>query len=55
LEKGAQPLSGPIYNLLQDELVELKQCIDENLAKNVIQHPKSLVGVPILIVKKKDG
>src|SRR5665811_490260 len=36
LEEGAQPLFGPIYNLSQTELVELRKYIDENLAKNFI-------------------
>jgi len=54
LEKGAQPLFGSIYNLLQDKFIELKQYIDENLTKNFIQHSKSTVGVPILFVRKND-
>jgi len=55
LEKGTQPPFGPIYNLLQNELVALKQYIEKNLAKNFIQHSKSPTNAPILFVKKKDG
>ena len=55
LQEGSQPSFGPIYNLLQMELMELWKYIDENLAKNFIRHSKSLAGVPILFVKKKDG
>jgi hypothetical protein len=55
LEDGAQPPFGPIYNLSQTELAELRKYIDENLAKNFIRHSKSPAGAPILFVKKKDG
>jgi len=55
LEKGTQLPLGPIYNLSQEELATLKEYINENLAKNFIQHSKSLANVPILFVKKKDG
>jgi hypothetical protein len=33
----------------------LKDYIEENLAKNFIRHSKSLVGVPILIVRKDES
>jgi hypothetical protein len=36
------------------ELATLREYIDENLFKNFIWHSKSLAGVPILFVKKKD-
>ncbi len=36
LHKKTQPLFGPIYNLLQDELSILKNYIEENLIKNFI-------------------
>jgi len=36
-------------------LAEFKEYIEENLAKNFIQHSKSPTGAPILFVKKKDG
>ena len=55
LEEGAQPPFGPIYNLSQTELAELRKYINENLAKNFIRHSKSPAGAPILFVKKKDG
>jgi len=55
LHEGMQPPFGPIYNLSQTELVELRKYIDENLAKNFICHSKSPAGAPILFVKKKDG
>ena len=55
LQEGAQPPFGPIYNLSQTELAELRKYIDENLTKNFIRHSKSPAGAPILFVKKKDG
>ena len=55
LQESAQPPFGPIYNLSQNELVALKEYLDENLAKNFIRHSKSPAGAPILFVKKKDG
>lgn len=55
LQEGTQPPFGPIYNLSQNELAELRKYIDENLAKNFIRHSKSPAGAPILFVKKKDG
>ena len=54
LQEGSQPPFGPIYNLLQAELMELWKYIDKNLAKNFIRHSKSPASVPILFVKKKD-
>jgi hypothetical protein len=55
LQDGAQPPFGPIYNLSQNELSALKDCIKENLAKNFkfIRHLKYFVGAPIFFEKKK--
>ena len=50
-----RPSFGPIYNLSQTELAELRKYIDENLANNFIGRLKSPAGAPILFVKKKDG
>jgi hypothetical protein len=55
LHEGTQLPFGPIYNLSQNELVALRDYLDENLAKNFIRHSKSPIGAPILLVKKKDG
>lgn len=55
IQKDAQPPFGPIYSLSQNELAALRDYLDENLAKNFIQHSKSPAGAPILFVKKKDG
>ena len=55
LQNGAQPPFGPIYNLSQIKLVELRAYIDDNLSKNFIRHSKPPTRAPILFVKKKDG
>jgi hypothetical protein len=54
-EDIAWPPLGPIYNLFQDELMVFQEYIDEIFEKGLIWHSKSLVGTPILFVKKKDG
>jgi hypothetical protein len=55
LQEVTQPLFGPIYNLSQNEFAALQEYFEENLAKNFIWHSKSLAGVPIFFVKKKNG
>jgi hypothetical protein len=55
LQEGTQPPFGPIYNLSQNELVALRDYLDEKFAKNFIRHSKSPASAPILFVKKKDG
>lgn len=45
----------PIYNLSQDELMELQKYIDENLENGFIWHSESLSNAIILFVKKKNG
>jgi hypothetical protein len=55
LQDTAQPPFSPIYNLSQNELLALKDQIEENLAKNFIQHSKSPANAPIFFVKRKDG
>jgi hypothetical protein len=55
LQDEAQPPFGPIYNLSQIKLAELRANIDNNLCNFFIKHSKSLPRAPILFVKKKDG
>jgi hypothetical protein len=55
LEEGAQPPFTPIYNMFQNKLIALHEYINENFKKGFIRHSKSLVGAPILFIKKKDG
>ena len=55
LEKGAQPLVGPIYSLLALEQEALKEFIEENLNTGFIRPTSSLHSAPVLFVKKKDS
>lgn len=55
LKPGATVPWGPIYNLSEPELAELRKYLDENLAKGFIRPSKSSGGAPILFVKKKNG
>jgi hypothetical protein len=55
LQEGTQLPFGLIYNLSQNELIAFWKYLDENLAKNFIQHSKSIAGAPIFFVKKKNG
>ena len=55
LQEGTSPPFGPIYGLSKLELEALRTYLDENLEKGFIQSSKSLVGPPILFVKRKDG
>jgi hypothetical protein len=55
LKQRPQPPFRFIYNSSQDELVTLREYIDENIEKGFIQHFKFPTNAPILFVKKKDG
>ena len=55
IETTAEPPFGPLYNLLNVELAELRRYLDDALAKGWIQHSTSPAGAPILFVPKKDG
>ena len=55
IETTAEPPFGPLYNLLNIELVELRHYLDDALAKGWIQHSTSPTRAPILFVPKKDG
>ena len=55
LEKGKQPLYGPIYSLRPVELETLKTYIKTNLANGFIRASKSPAGAPILFVRKPNG
>ena len=55
LEKGKQPLFGPIYSLGPVELETLKTYIKINLANDFIRHFKSSAGASILFDRKPHG
>ena len=55
LKDGASSPLGPIYSLLQEELLTLCKFIDENTATGFIRPLCSLHGAPVLFIRKKDG
>ena len=55
LQPGKEPPYGPIYPLSPQELVTLKEWLEENLKKGFIWESKSPAGAPILFAPKKDG
>ena len=54
LEKGKQPLFGPIYSLKSVELETLKTYIEINLTNGFIWLSKSFAEAPILFNRKPD-
>lgn len=55
IESGKEPPYGPLYNLSQNELAELRRYLDDALEKGWIRRSISSAGAPILFVPKKDG
>ena len=55
VEDGKEPPYGPLYNLSQVELAELRRYLEGALQKGWIRHSTSPAGAPILFVPKKDG
>ena len=55
LEDGKEPPYGPLYNLSQTELAELRRYLEDSLQKGWIRRSTSSAGAPILFVPKKDG
>jgi len=55
LEPNAKIPFGPLYNLSQKELEELREYIDDNLKKGFIRRSESPAGAPVLFVPKKDS
>ncbi|XP_070014829.1 uncharacterized protein [Nicotiana sylvestris] len=54
-DKGIQFISIPPYHMDPPELKELKEQLQELLDKGFIRPSVSLLGAPVLLVKKKDG
>src|SRR5664279_2487239 len=52
---GTAPISQRTYRMNPEELVELKNKIDDMLSKGLIQPSASPWGSPVLFVDKKDG
>ncbi|XP_070056250.1 uncharacterized protein [Nicotiana tomentosiformis] len=55
LALGTQPISITPYRMVPKELKELKEQLEELLAKGFVKPSVSLWGAPVLFVKKKEG
>ena len=60
LEKGENgykrnPPWGLLYRIIRDKLLILRKTLNELLDKGFIRASNSLVGAPVLFVKKKEG
>jgi len=54
-EPGKTPTFGPLYGMSREELMVLRQYLDEHLAKNFIRSSRSPFASPVLFVKKPGG
>ena len=55
LKKASQPPCGPLYSLSRNEVIAVREWLDKNLRRGWIWNSSSLIGAPILFVKKADG
>lgn len=55
LKEGAEPPFGPLYGMSREELIVLKEYVEDNLEKGFIRASSSPAGSPVLFVKKADG
>lgn len=55
LENHAQPTSGPLYPMSEDQLKAVHKYLLENLDKGFIEPSKAPFSSPVLFVKKSDG
>jgi hypothetical protein len=49
------PPAGPLYNMLENELLVLRKFLEKNLSKSFIRASLSLVASPVLFAKKPNG
>ncbi|KAH0615360.1 uncharacterized protein H6S33_000996, partial [Morchella sextelata] len=54
-KEGKESPFGPLYGMSREELIVLKQYIQDTLQKGFIQASSSPAGAPVLFVKKADG
>ena len=55
LKEGAQPPFGKMYGMTREELVTLREWLQDNLSKGFIRPSSSPAASPVLFVKKSDG
>ncbi|KAI1000918.1 hypothetical protein K3495_g7280 [Podosphaera aphanis] len=55
LRKGSHPLFGKLYGMSREELLALREWLQDNLSKGFIRPSSSPAASPVLFVKKSDG
>lgn len=55
LKEGTEPPFGPLYGMSREELIVLKEYVEDNLEKGWIRASSSPAGFRVLFVKKADG
>ncbi|TQV90502.1 retrovirus polyprotein [Cordyceps javanica] len=55
LKEGAEPPFGPLYDMSRDELLVLREYLEENLGKGFIRASRSPAASPVLFVRKPGG
>jgi len=55
LEEGATLSRGPIYKVSRDELIVMKEWLEDNMMKGIIRQSSSPYAAPCWFVKKQDG
>jgi len=55
LKEGETPTCGPLYSMLRDELVVLKEWLEENISKGFIQQSSSPFAALVLFASKANG
>ncbi|KAM3518660.1 hypothetical protein MY4038_010031, partial [Beauveria bassiana] len=55
LKEGSEPPFGPLYDMSRDELLVLREYLEENLGKGFIRASRSPAASPVLFVRKPGG
>jgi hypothetical protein len=55
MKEGSEPPFGPLYDMSRDELLVLREYLEENLGKGFIRASRSPAASPVLFVRKPGG
>lgn len=55
LKEGSEPPFGPLYDMSRDELLVLREYLEEHLGKGFIRSSRSPAASPVLFVRKPGG
>jgi Retroviral aspartyl protease./Reverse transcriptase (RNA-dependent DNA polymerase). len=55
MKEGSEPPFGPLYDMSREELLVLRQYLEENLGKGFIRASRSPAASPVLFVRKPGG